>query len=796
MPDISLEREAIALFERLLDVPERDRGPWLAQQCSGRPELQQRVEAMIEADTVARLRTGGAADDMDEEVPPERIGAYRIAERIGRGGMGSVYRGERMTGDFAHMVAIKIIKPGLLSDALVERFRRERELLAGLSHPNIAQLYDGGETEAGSPYFVMELVDGLPLLEWVRETGPSLEARQLLFEEVCGAVAFAHRNLIVHRDLTPSNVLVTRDGVVKLIDFGIARPPASSGEERAARHASIESLSLTPGYAAPERMTSSEVTTAADIYSLGKLLEKLIPPAPSDHELKAIIARAAALNSTDRYPTADALRDDVTAWRKGFPVAAMPGGGRYRLAKFIGRHTIGAAAAAAGAVLLLAAFALTFRAYTQAETARAAEAERFEEVRSLAAYMLFDLNDRLRRVPGNTAARADLAERAQAYLDRLAALPIARPEVQMDTVLGFIRLAEIQGSPLDRNLGMIEEAQANLEKARRLVAQIRAANRNSAGLEVAAARIEAMAGMIAFHQEGDADSARPLLQRAQAALDGVPPAGRSADWHRARRDVGRAGLEFLLVNEEMAALLPAAARHRQSVAAWPEPMKQGDAPLIEQSYADYYEGAALTFTPREAEAYALLRRATEGFIAAEQRRTNDPDLLYWIGWSGSEVFGSASRIGRAREAAPLLVAAQSASTRLGSVTDDDRSARALSRSVNEVYALHLAETGRSAEAIAIQRGIIDSRLRANGADPEGIHAANLAYSEMMLGVIARRGGDRALACRSWNQAEGHFARAERDGALVGFHAAFVPAVRRNVAACAAGRPLGAMSEMR
>jgi eukaryotic-like serine/threonine-protein kinase len=796
MPDIALEREAIALFERALEMPDEGRERFIGEQCACRPDLQRRVEDMLRADATARLRTGAASDEVDEEVPPDRIGAYRITERIGRGGMGSVYRGERMTGDFDHVVAIKIIKPGLLSEALDERFRRERQLLAGLSHPNIAQLHDGGETSAGSPYFVMEYVDGLPLLDWVAEKEPSLRDRQCLFCEICGAVAFAHRNLIVHRDLTPSNVLVTQGGVVKLIDFGIARPPAVEGDGSGTSRPSLASLSLTPGYAAPERMTSSEVTTAADIYSLGKLLEKLIPPGPSDRELKAIVARATAPEPQDRYPTADALGDDVAAWQSGLPVGAVNGGGFYRFRKFVGRHALAVGGAAAALILLVGAFALTALAYRDAEAARSAESERFQQVRSLATYMLFDLNDRLRRVPGNTAARADLANRAQAYLDELAASSVASRDVEMETVLGFIQLAEIQGSPLDRNLGMIDEAKANLEKARSLIDRIRGEHGDAPDLQVASARIEASAAMIAFHQEGKADTARPLIENAQATLEAVPASARDEAWHRARRDVGRIGLEFLLVNEEMAAIPAAVARHRQAALAWPAPMRAGDAPLIEQAVADYYEGLASTYTPREAEAYPLLKRATEALIAAEQRRTNDPDLLYWIGWAGAEAHGSASRLGRASDAEPLLVAARGAATRLGTVTDDDRSARTLSRTVDEAYAIYLADTGRGSEAITIQRGIIDSRLRANGADPEGVHAANLAYSEMMLGVIARKSGNRDLACQSWESANRHFARAERDGALVGFHAAFLPGLRRNLQACEAARPLSAMGDVR
>ncbi len=261
MTDIALERRVLALFEEALALPREEREAFAVRSAAGSTELLARLRAMLAADTTASLRTGAAATLVDEPPPPERIGAYRIEEPIGRGGMGSVYRGRRISGDFDHVAAIKIVKPGLLSEALVERFRRERQLLARLVHPNIARLYDGGETGDGSPYFIMEYVDGLPLLGWAERHRPGVDERLRLFADICGAVAFAHRNLVVHRDLTPSNVLVTEDGVVKLIDFGIARP-ADEGDQGAGSEASIGSLSLTPGYAAPERMTSRAVTTA------------------------------------------------------------------------------------------------------------------------------------------------------------------------------------------------------------------------------------------------------------------------------------------------------------------------------------------------------------------------------------------------------------------------------------------------------------------------------------------------------------------------------------------------------
>ncbi|MEZ6023707.1 MAG: serine/threonine-protein kinase [Hyphomonadaceae bacterium] len=224
MAALALEREAMTVFEEFLAVPEADRATWLDVRTQGRPELKTRVSALVMADRSTMVQTGGAIGALQEETIPERIGAYRIVSLIGRGGMGAVYLAERDAGDFTRTVAIKVIKAGLFSPEVVRRFQSERQTLATLAHPNIALLYDGGETEAGSPYIVMEYVDGAPLMQWVAEQTPTRATRLALFADICSAVAFAHARLIVHRDLSPSNVLVTREGVAKLIDFGIAKP--------------------------------------------------------------------------------------------------------------------------------------------------------------------------------------------------------------------------------------------------------------------------------------------------------------------------------------------------------------------------------------------------------------------------------------------------------------------------------------------------------------------------------------------------------------------------------------------
>lgn len=794
--DRELERAAITLFDRWIEVPEEERTAWLDRETEGRADLRARLEALAAAARRGSLATGGAFDWIDEMPPPERLGAYRLIERIGAGGMGSVYRGERITGDFAHEAAIKIVKPGLVSDGLVERFRRERQTLARLGHPNIARLFDGGETDSGAPFIVMELVDGLPLLAWVDAHDPPRAMRLDLFRQTCDAVAAAHSHLIVHRDITPSNVLVTKDARVKLIDFGIARPVEQGAETGGHHPVSLAGMSLTPGFAAPERQRGGEVTTAADIFSLGRVLEQLLPDDRAP-ELRAIVARATATDPDARYGTVDALAADVAAWAEDRPVRAYAGDRFYPLRKLVARHRLAAVATIATSVLLIVALAVTGWSYVRAERARAAEAQRFAEVRSIAAYLLFDHDDRLRRVPGNTSAREALVARAQGYLDRLAESPIATRDVRMEAARGFLRLAVIQDSPLDPNLGMRDAAKVNLAKGRRLIARVRAEDGDGADLAAVAARADAMAAMIAFHQHSAPGAARALLDRATKTIDAVPAAARDAAWAAARRDVSRAMLEFLVVNEENAAVPAAVAAHRRLVDAWPAAMRRGDGVAVERAYADYQLGMMLAYREgRSGEAYDLLARAFGVFAAAERRRRDDPDLLFLMGWSGIEAYAAGARAGREEEAAPVLIATRVAARRLTDVADRDKSATVLLRNIDEAYAQHMANRGRFAEAIAAQRLVVASNARANGADPEGIYAANLGYNKMILGSIARDGGDRALACESWQQALAHFERARRDGQLIGFHAAFVPGLRRNAGLCGTGATLAAMPPLR
>ena len=744
MTDIGTERQALALFEAMLDVPETERDAWIAARTEGQPDVSARLSAMRTADRRSQLRTGAATDAIEGDgTLPDQVGAYRIISRIGRGGMGAVYLGERTTGDFAHVAAVKLIKPGLLSQALVERFQRERQTLARLRHPHIAQLHDGGETPDGSPYIIMEYIDGLPLLDWIEKRNLGRDDRLRLFVEICGAVSFANRNLIVHRDLTPSNILVTQEGSTKLIDFGISRPvevPIASGAPSVAENdGSLAGLSLTPGFAAPERLAGGEVSVASDVYSLGRLLARMMVGEP-DREFDLIIAKATANDPAARYAGADALAHDVEAWRTGFPIDAAPHSRRYLLGKFIGRHPVGVGLASTALVLLVGAFAVTLYAWSGAETARRAEAARFAELRSLAGYMLFDLDTRLSRTTGNTAARSDLSARAQTYLSALAASREDDPGLRLEAARGFTQLARIQGLPTEPNLGQRDQAKANLAQAERLLLSMP----ETPAVAVAAARARAYRAMIVLHGDGDHAAAGAALDQAFSRLDGVAPALRDHDWRLTRALAQRSRADTLLLGGELDAIPPLADLMAAEVAAWPRAEQATPAAAFELAYADYMRGLALNNTGEPARALPLLRRAQDRLEALDRTSPNDPVVLNILAWTAYEGYGAGSEADKA-EARRYLNLARRTVDHLTALESADQSLRSFALNIRQAQAEMASADGDHRGATALQREVIDGRSAAATAKTTPATIGRVAVARFILGQHRLAGG-RSRAC--------------------------------------------------
>ncbi|HSN70131.1 MAG TPA: serine/threonine-protein kinase, partial [Steroidobacteraceae bacterium] len=380
-----------AIYQRALDEPEDERRAFVERECGGDDELAAEVLELLDvpqgdADVIDEIVEEARADEADVE--GKRLGPYRLIRSIGRGGMGDVYLAERADEEFEQRVAIKVVSGARLSPALVDRFRQERQILANLDHPNVARLFDGGTTDDGMPYLVMEYVDGAAIVDAVEHL--SLTERLELFLKICDAVQYAHSKLVVHRDLKPSNVLVTRDGTPKLLDFGIAKfldEDAGQGLTRA------DVRVFTPEYASPEQLLGMPVTIATDVYGLGLMLYQVLsgelpfdaatntspelrelichtePDAPSrmarsrgraalasrlEGDLDNIVLMALRKEPERRYETVRDLANDIRHHLERRPVLARAPSYSYRFGRFVSRNRVGVAATTAAVTAALA----------------------------------------------------------------------------------------------------------------------------------------------------------------------------------------------------------------------------------------------------------------------------------------------------------------------------------------------------------------------------------------------------------------------------------------------------------
>ena len=479
-------RRAMALFEKALALAPADRDAFLDAHCDD-ADVRMRVIAMLAADARASGLLDENADQHLAELSerpaprlPDRIGSYHIVDRLGEGGMATVYLGERIAGDFEQTVALKVILSSRRTEHWQARFLTERQILASLRHPNIAKLLDGGITDDGDPYFAMEYVDGQPLTEYCDQQRLTIEQRVKLLLSVCDAVSYAHRRLIVHRDLKPSNILVDRNGRATLLDFGIAKLISEDDTSRT----KTTLRALTPDYAAPEQFTGGEVTTSVDVYALGGLLYELIAGRlPFDHargsaleiernireqgvptfsrleslitqderqsiaeargvswrrlqrsiagDLENIALKALRAEPERRYASVEGLSADLYRYLDGLPVRARADTTWYRIKKFASRHPVGLP------LSLFAAFGLllsTGYALQQADDARTAatlarlEAAKANETRDFIT-SLFEFADPDKNLGDRLTARQLLDLGADRVNEELSGQPLLRAEM-------------------------------------------------------------------------------------------------------------------------------------------------------------------------------------------------------------------------------------------------------------------------------------------------------------------------------------------------------------------------------
>jgi eukaryotic-like serine/threonine-protein kinase len=477
----------------------------VSRRCEGDSGLRREVESLLAQTTsvfeeCADKATAPLRRDM-VLATGRRIGAYAIVRELGRGGMGAVYLANRADGEFEKQVAIKVLKRGTDTDEVLRRFRAEREILARLEHPFIARLFDGGTTEEGLPYFVMEYVAGLPVTDFCAAKAMVLEERLRLFLKICTSVQFAHQNLVVHRDLKPANVLITDEGEPKLLDFGIAKLLAPG--DGAPAVTLYHEQRLTPAYASPEQVRGEPITTVSDVYALGALLYELLTgknphrfskthPSPTEllrvvgeeiplrpstvaadsgtvrrlrGDLDNIILKALRKEPARRYAGVDPFAEDIRRHLEDRPVRARKDTPSYRASKFMQRNKIGVAAGSFTLLTLVLGITATALEAHKARLEGAKAEQRFNEVRRLAHSVLFDYHDAIAALPGSTAVRERLVKDARDYLDNLSREAGNDRSLLRELATAYEKVGQIQGNSYFVNLGDTNGAMKSYRKS-------------------------------------------------------------------------------------------------------------------------------------------------------------------------------------------------------------------------------------------------------------------------------------------------------------------------------------------
>jgi eukaryotic-like serine/threonine-protein kinase len=504
------------------------RSAYLESVCTGDKDLREELDSLIVAhdqagtsflrNSVIDLKSASAAFASRAGF---RVGVYQMVEEIGRGGMGEVYRALRADGQYTKEVAVKLVRGGYDTASVLERFRNERQILASLDHPNIARLLDGGTTEDGVPYLVMELIGGKPIDEYCDEHGLSVTERLQLFQEVCGAVHYAHQRLVIHRDIKPSNVLVTKEGEPKLLDFGIAKIVSPTSDAQ-----TTLTQAMTPEYASPEQIRGEPITTATDVYSLGVVLYRLLTgqspyqyqsETHSQHELARavcesepgrpstavakpdarttsqfirleqisgvregspaklrrrlagdldnILLMALRKEANRRYSSVEQFSEDVRRHLKGLPIVASKGSWRYRAEKFVQRHKMAMTAAVVVVLAIAGGVGATIREARIARANAGRAERRFNDVRNLANALMFEIDDSIKDLPGATPARKLLVSRASEYLDSLSREAKGDASLEKELARAYERVGDVLGSPYRANLGDSPGALESYQKA-------------------------------------------------------------------------------------------------------------------------------------------------------------------------------------------------------------------------------------------------------------------------------------------------------------------------------------------
>lgn len=547
--DVDLWRRAERVFAAIAQCPLDERDAFVRRSCAGDGALQRALETLLafeQADFLDTPLVTPLHRDLAAPAPPqlgETLGCYRLLRLVGEGGSSRVFMAERVSGDFAQTVAVKLIRARLLSPVMHRRFQRERAILAELQHPNIARLLDSGVTSAGQPYVVLEYVPGLPITRYCDDRRLTVARRLEIFRAVCAAVQHAHTQLVIHRDIKPNNLLVTDEGEPKLLDFGIAQRLWTAPRAPAGDNTVTGERALTPDYASPEQLAGAPLTTATDVYSLGVVLHELLlgcrpaqPPAGGEvptpsaclntvdgrtrdesaavaaarggltlrqlrrrvaGDLDQIVLRALALVPGARYGSVEQLAADVTRHLAGQPVMAARQRLAYRARKFVWRHALAVALGSAAALCLAALVVVLLRQDTRVRRERDAARASQARAEAITRFLVdaFDVADPSNSRGATVTAREVLDRSAQRVASSLAGEPALQSSL-MSTIGGVYA-----------NLGLRPAARAQLEAAHAL--RVRLYGESS----VEAGETLTQLGLLR-HEEGDDPGAEATLRRA------------------------------------------------------------------------------------------------------------------------------------------------------------------------------------------------------------------------------------------------------------------------------------------
>ena len=532
-------------FHSALELDSEELKSFLDEFRDSEPELFRELESLLAHqqptigvfDEKALLLSGLA---QEEQIPWEgrSIGAYKVVAKIGEGGMGSVFQAIRIDDHYLKNVAIKVVRASCATQPYLQRFRGERQILATLDHPHIAHLLDGGATEDGLPYLVMEHVSGLPIDEYCDRHNLSIEDRLKLFLKVCSAVEYAHQKLVIHRDLKPANILVTAEGEPKLLDFGIAKLLDPELYFQTVDADATNAWPMTPEFASPEQVRGEQITTASDVYSLGIVLYRLMtghapyvlsrsgpvlwsriileveperpsliveqpsqvsgpqssakPVTPEEiavargtrltalrrslrGDIDNIVLMALRKDPTRRYSSVEQLANDIRRSLDGMPVAARPDTIGYRSAKFARRHRVLLAAAALVVLSLTLGMVVSLRQARIAEQQRAVAEQRFNDIRTVSHDLIFQIHDSIQFLPGATPARKLVVQSALRYLSTLSKDAPGNLSVQQEIASAYEKIGDVQGGIGSANLGDTAGALDSYTKALEIRKKILAA---------------------------------------------------------------------------------------------------------------------------------------------------------------------------------------------------------------------------------------------------------------------------------------------------------------------------------